>query len=263
MRAKIDVNAVRNKWYGAALREADMRLGILPDVTGNYLPSEAWIYDRYIAPAVMAWVEKATADLAPVLAEARSLLDVGCGGGHLLTTLAARHPRMALQGIDLSENQVARANKRLREASGPESGGAGGADRVVQGTALELPYRDGTFDVVVSIASIKHWPDQARGLSECCRVLRPGGSLLVVEVDRGTRLEDLRSFIWQLHFPRTVKPMLPLMVPFIRTFVHGQSIDLDELRALSDPLPLEGMKVERLPGTSAMRLFGRKRADVG
>jgi SAM-dependent methyltransferase len=229
-----------------------MRLGLFAEVTGHHTPADAWLYDRYIAPAVQIWFDQASVDLAPALAEARSLLDVGSGGGHLLAHLAERHPQIALHGIDLLAPQVARANARLHAKGSP--------GRTVEGTALDLPHADGTMDIVVSVASIKHWPDRARGLSECCRVLRPGGRLLLVEADRGTRLDHLQSFVFDLRFPRTVKPMLPLLVPIVRTFVHGQSLDLEEMRALSAPLPLEDVRVERVAGTSALRLFGR-RAD--
>ena len=201
-----------------------MRLGIFAEVTGSYNAFDAWAYDKYIAPAVQVWFDRASGELGPVLGEAKSLLDVGCGGGHLLAHVAERYPGVSLHGIDLLPKQVARANARL--------GAKGLAGRVVEGSALDLPYASGTIDVVVSIASIKHWPDPERGLSECCRVLRPGGTLLVVEADRGTRLEDLKSFVYDLRFPRTVRPMLPLLLPVVRTFVHGQSRDLDEMRAL-------------------------------
>lgn len=232
-----------------------MRLGIFAEVTGSYNSFDAWAYDRYIAPAVQVWFDRASAELGPALGEARSLLDVGCGGGHLLAHVADRYPGVSLHGIDLLPRQVARANARL--------GAKGLGGRVVEGSALDLPYAGGQFDVVVSVASIKHWPEPERGLSECCRVLRPGGTLLVVEADRGTRLDDLKSFVYDLRFPRTVRPMLPLLLPVVRTFVHGQSRDLDEMRALGATLPLDGLRVERVPGTPALRLFGRKRAEAG
>lgn len=45
------------------------------------------------------------------------------------------------------------------------------------GAAAQLPYPDGTFDLVVTTTSFDHWADQRTGLHECARVLVPGGHL--------------------------------------------------------------------------------------
>ncbi len=49
------------------------------------------------------------------------------------------------------------------------------------GVAEQLPYRDGSIDLVVSSTSFDHWSDQYAGLSECARVLRAGGHLILVD----------------------------------------------------------------------------------
>lgn len=229
-----------------------MALGIPSKIKGLYNPTDAWFYDRYIATAVLHWVYRASLDLDAAFGAAKRLLDVGCGGGQYLTEVAARHPHIVLAGVDTSEKQVARANSRLAEMDRPPG--------AVVGDALHLPYSEGEFDMVVSVASIKHWPDQRRGLAECCRALRPGGTLLIVEADRGARDADLRDFVGNLAFPRTVKPMLPVLLSVVRKFVHGRSLDLSELRALTTDLPLDDMRVERVTEAPALRITGTKRA---
>lgn len=227
-----------------------MALGIPTSVKGFFRPTDAWFYDRYIAPAVLQWVYRASLDLEPAFARAERVLDVGCGGGQYLTEVAARHPHIALAGVDTSPSQVDRANRRLAEMDRPA------AARV--GNALDLPYSAGEFDMVVSVASIKHWPDQRRGLMECCRVLKPGGTLLILEADRGAREDDLQDFVKNLAFPRTVKPMLPVLLKVVRTFVHGRSLDLPDLQALGAGLPLEGARIERVAEAPALRITGTK-----
>src|SRR5271166_5117131 len=49
------------------------------------------------------------------------------------------------------------------------------------GVAEHLPYDDASMDLVVSSTSFDHWSDQAAGLAECARVLRPGGHLVLVD----------------------------------------------------------------------------------
>lgn len=60
---------------------------------------------------------------------------------------------------------------------------------LVEGDALALPFRDGAFDVVLSVCAIEHFPDGAAALAEMARVLRPGGDL-VLSADALTREQE-------------------------------------------------------------------------
>lgn len=103
---------------------------------------------------------------------ATSILDVGCGIGGSTLYLAARFQAKAV-GISLSPLQVRRARERARAA--------GQADHVIfeVADAMAMPYDDGRFDLVWSLESAEHMPDKAAFLQECCRVLRPGGLLIM------------------------------------------------------------------------------------
>lgn len=222
---------------------------MMKDITAAYSPAEAWIYDRVIAPAVADFAEMAQAEVLgdALSGELRAVLDVGCGGGQIAAAIAERRPEVRVTGLDLSPDQIARATRR----------GAHLGDRVsfVVGSALELPFPDARFDAVYSVASIKHWPDPARGLAECVRVLRPGGLLVVVEGDRGCRYEDARRFMERLRVPR---PVSRLFLPVFRTWVVGHAPDLDDARALLRPLPLDGREVRRIEGTPGLLMKGRR-----
>jgi SAM-dependent methyltransferase len=52
----------------------------------------------------------------------------------------------------------------------------------VEGTAEGVPFPEGYFDLAVSTTSFDHWADQQRGLSECARVLAPGGFLVLTDL---------------------------------------------------------------------------------
>ncbi|MCV7444333.1 class I SAM-dependent methyltransferase [Mycobacterium paraense] len=114
-----------------------------------------------------------TADLAvAAIASPTGVLDVGCGTGHLLRTLARRYPdARQLCGVDAAPQMVATASA------------FGGDDRLsfAVGVAEDLRYPDDTFDLIVSTTSFDHWADQQAGLVECARVLRPGGHLVLVD----------------------------------------------------------------------------------
>jgi ubiquinone/menaquinone biosynthesis C-methylase UbiE len=114
-----------------------------------------------------------TASLAMATSASPSrVLDVGCGTGYLLRTLARRYPdARELCGIDAAPQMISTASTFTRD------------DRLgfTVGVAEELGYPDGTFDLIVSTTSFDHWTDQRAGLVECARVLRPGGQLVLVD----------------------------------------------------------------------------------
>ncbi|MQY09213.1 class I SAM-dependent methyltransferase [Actinomadura macrotermitis] len=224
---------------------------ILKDVTARYTPSEAWFYDRFIAGAVLATVSGLIDRLVAGVPADGSVLEVGSGGGRFALRLAERGAGLHVTGVDLSAGQVARAARRAR------AGTVAGRVGFQVGSALETAFPDEHFHAVVSIGSIKHWPDRDKGMAEMARVLRPGGLLLVAEVDRGCALADARAFVARLGLPR------PLAEPALwgfRTYIAGQGLDLDEGRALVAGLPLVRAGAERLPGTPLLTISGVRRA---
>lgn len=210
-------------------------------------PVVAWLYDRVIGPASQAYAEDLYEWLPPDFAPGSSLLDVGCGGGQVLSALAERHPALRLTGIDLSPRQVALARKRVAASSN--------RTEVIEGSAENLPFPTSHFDAVISLASIKHWPNPATGLRECIRVLKPGGRLVVIELDRGCRFEDAQRFIARCRIPSSMAT--PVLMGF-RTFAIGQAIDLEDARQLAMNIGLDESEVRRLPGAPVLMIRGQK-----
>ena len=101
------------------------------------------------------------------------LLEIGLGYGTLSAELIARGA--SYHGVDIAEGPVEMVRQRLRFAGRPEA-----EERVVQGSALELPHADGSFDYVYTIGCLHHTGDTAGAVAELHRVLRPGGTAVVM-----------------------------------------------------------------------------------
>ncbi len=91
------------------------------------------------------------------------ILDVGCGTGANLLMLSQFGDA---EGVDVSEDALAFCRER-------------GLEKVRLGAAEELPYKDGTFDLVTAFDVVEHIDDDLGGLREMRRVLRPGGRVLL------------------------------------------------------------------------------------
>ena len=101
------------------------------------------------------------------------LLEIGCGNGLLLAELRDRFPTLALTGLEYSPEMAELARGRRLEGC-----------RVERGDVRELPFEDGSFDVVVSercLINVMDREGQRRSLAEVARVLRGGGHYICIE----------------------------------------------------------------------------------
>lgn len=105
--------------------------------------------------------------------QAENILDVGCGIGGSSIYLAEKYNAKAT-GITLSPVQAARATERATEA------GLSTRTQFEVADALNMPFTDDSFDLVWSLESGEHMPDKTQFIQECYRVLKPGGTLIMV-----------------------------------------------------------------------------------
>jgi ubiquinone/menaquinone biosynthesis C-methylase UbiE len=99
------------------------------------------------------------------------VLDVGCGGGKNIHTMAKIANEGKVYGIDYSEDSVAVAskiNKKLIDS---------GKVEIIHCNVESLPFPDNMFDLVTAVDSYYFWPDLIKNLKEIYRVLKPGGHI--------------------------------------------------------------------------------------
>ena len=105
--------------------------------------------------------------------QAENILDVGCGiGGSSLFLAEKFHARAT--GITLSPVQAARATERAQKL------GLSARTHFQVADAQAMPFADNSFDLVWSLESGEHMPDKTKFMQECYRVLKPGGTLIMV-----------------------------------------------------------------------------------
>jgi len=109
----------------------------------------------------------------------RLVLEAGCGVGAQTVILAASSPQAAFTSIDISAESLAEAQRQVRAA---------GLRNVTfeRASIVDLPFGPACFDHVFVCFVLEHLPDPAGALEALRRVLKPGGSITVIEGDHGS-----------------------------------------------------------------------------
>lgn len=105
------------------------------------------------------------------------VLDLGCGGGRHAFEVLRRGADVIAFDMDQSELDGVAAMFVAMDKAGEVPEGATG--EIVQGTALEMPFEDGTFDRIIAAEVLEHIPEDMTAMREIFRVLKPGGTAAI------------------------------------------------------------------------------------
>lgn len=106
------------------------------------------------------------------ISDGMRVLDAGCGFGGTIARLDAERRGLDLVGLNIDPRQLARAAGQVRPR-------AGNRIAFVGGDACTLPFADASFDRVMAVECIFHFPSRPAFLQEVRRVLRPGGAMVL------------------------------------------------------------------------------------
>lgn len=172
------------------------------------------LWQRKIAECLEGKSRRLTVFGALGIDAGQSVLDLGCGGGHLLRDIAlAVGENGRAVGLDASEAQI--------EAAQALCDGLASAE-LHQGDATALPFEDAAFDRLASIQMLEYVPEVDAALAEARRVMKPGAKAALVSVlwdhwrfhGAEAQLNDLFHDTWRKHCHHQ---MLPLeIVPKLR-----------------------------------------------
>jgi ubiquinone/menaquinone biosynthesis C-methylase UbiE len=140
--------------------------------------------------------KRITLDFLP--ARSARVLDIGCGPAVLAEELLERADEYC--GIDLSPQMIAHGAARM------QGDPRGSRCTLSVGDAEALAFADGSFDAVVALGLLEYLPSYERALREMCRVLRPGGVVVLALPNRASAYRRCRLLADRAR--RTVKRLL-------------------------------------------------------
>ncbi len=124
------------------------------------------IYDHVNPLFYSDEMRKKVVDMAH-LHQGMLVLEVGSGTGYTSQEIISRIGIDSLVALDQSIHMYMKAREKFPL-------------RFVRGDAENLPFRDSTFDAVISAGSIEYWPDPQKGVSEMHRVVKPDGWAVII-----------------------------------------------------------------------------------
>ena len=182
-----------------------------------------------------------------------TVLDVACGGGLVVCAFAATVAHAT--GIDVTPAMLDHARNLAQQR---------GLRNVTfdQGDVTALPYADQSFSIVVSRFTFHHFPDPLRVLREMHRVCRPGGTVMVIDVqassdpakaDAFNRMEVLRdpSHIRAMPLTELQQLFSQASLPQPRVTAYELRDELENLLSRSFPNPGDADRIRALFAASA------------
>jgi len=113
-------------------------------------------------------------------------LDVGCGKGRFARVLNERYPQASLVGFDLAEAMLRHIPAGVAACGG---------------SMTALPFRSESFDCAYATESLEHAVDIDRAVAEMCRVVKPGGRIVIIDKNK-EQWGRLQTPAWEKWFDR-------------------------------------------------------------
>ncbi len=146
------------------------------------------LYEKYLVPAITKkWADDLVGRAQPRAGE--EVLDVACGTGVVTRSASRCMLRGYVTGLDLNKGMLAVARTIVSE---------GAPIDWIEGSALDLPFPVGKFDLVFCQLGLQFFPDQNRALREMRRVLSPSGRVALSVYSPIERTPGANAFVLAL-----------------------------------------------------------------
>jgi ubiquinone/menaquinone biosynthesis C-methylase UbiE len=182
----------------------------------------------------MPAVRELAAKIAAMAPAGGTVLEVAPGPGFLSIELAKRG--LDVQAVDISKTFLEIARKNAAEA------GAGVV--FMRGNAAELPVRKECVDFVVCRAAFKNFAEPVKAMREMLRVLKPGGTALLIDMRRDVSIEELKKYVNGLGvnwFSRK------FMMATFRGMLIKRAYPLEEIQRMAEEAEWNDLRIETAP----------------
>jgi ubiquinone/menaquinone biosynthesis C-methylase UbiE len=184
-------------------------------------------YDKNTRRHRLAEMKGYAEEVVKHIRDGSSVLEVAPGPGYLAIELA-KLGTFNIVGLDISRDFVEIARRNTKEA--------GVEVDFRQGNVSDIPFPDNAFDFVICTAAFKNFKDPLGALTEMCRVLRPGGAALIVDMNRNASDQQIKEYTENTVAKGMDRLLMKLMFKY---FLRNGAYTRDELVALISKTPFK------------------------
>lgn len=188
-------------------------------------------YDKFSREYRMGDFKEYASLAAGYVGEGGSVLEVATGPGYFCTELA-KLGNFKIIGLDISNDLVEIAHTNARQA--------GVEVDFQQGNASAMQFPDEVFDLVFCLWAIKNFMEPTKVLNEIYRVLKPGGTVLVVDLNRDATGQDWSTYASD----RELKGMTALSMKLAFRIQKSGAYSKDQFEELISSTPFERHEIQ-------------------
>lgn len=146
-------------------------------------------------------LDKMTKIVSSLKQTPKNILDVGCGTGYFTHSLKRMYPSAKVHGVDISDTALSIGKKKYKDII-----------FVKADTEVKLPFKDNTFDLVISGEHIEHVRDIDKNLLEINRVMRTRGTLIITTPNLVSAFNRLLVLVgkWPFYFEASLLKTIPM-----------------------------------------------------
>ncbi len=174
--------------YGAADKT---KKGQVEDMFDSIAPQYDFLNHLLSLNIDKIWRNRAVKLLRPK--QPKQILDVATGTGDFAIALRKLNPDRIV-GLDLSEQMLSYGRVKIQKR---------GLDKLitmVKGDSEALPFEDNTFDAITVAYGVRNFENTVKGLTEMHRVMKPGGTMVVLEFSKPKVFPVKQIFYFYFHF---------------------------------------------------------------
>ena len=182
----------------------------------------------------MPAVRELAAKIAAMTSPNGQVLEVAPGPGFLSIEMSKRG--LDVQAVDISKTMVEIARKNAADESVSAV--------FMNGNAAELPVRSASVDFVVCRAAFKNFTEPVKAMREMLRVLRPGGTAMLIDMRRDVSIEELRKYVDGLGVNWFNRKFMMLT---FRGMLIKRAYPLEEIRRMAAEAGWKDVRIETSP----------------